>query len=67
MCQMNVVMDNNGQTEKLLDEVTKLEVTPEGIVLSTFFESDKLIPGASIKEIDFTKTTVTLSKKNSQE
>ncbi len=67
MCQMNVVLDKNGETEKLLDEVTKLEVTPEGVVLSTFFESDKLIPRATVKEIDFIKTTVTLSQQNNQE
>ncbi len=63
MCQMKVVMDKNGITEKLMDEVTRLEVTPEGIILSTFFESDKIIQGAQVKMIDFMKTTVTLGEK----
>lgn len=62
MCQMSVVMDKNGDTEKILDEVTRLEVTKDGIVLSTFFEDDKLVPNAQIKTIDFMKTTVTLGK-----
>jgi predicted RNA-binding protein len=63
MCQMKVVIDKNGTTEKLMDEVTRLEVTPEGIVLSTFFENDKVIPGVHVKMIDFMKTTVTLGQK----
>ncbi len=66
MCQMNVVLDKNGRPEKVMDEVTKLEVTPEGVVLSSFFDSDKLIPGANVKEIDFIKTTVTLGQKEGQ-
>ena len=67
MCQMKVVIDKNGLMEKLMDEVTKLEVTPEGVIISTFFESDKMIPGAHVKIIDFMKTTVTLGQKNIQE
>ena len=64
MCQMSVVMDKDGQIEKVMDEVTRLEVTPEGVLLSTFFEADKLMPGTNIKNIDFMNTTVTLGQEN---
>jgi predicted RNA-binding protein len=61
MCQMSVILDNNGRQEKVMDEVTRLEVTSEGVVLSTFFDEPKLVPGAQVREIDFMKTTVFLS------
>ncbi len=64
MCQMSVVLDKNGQQEKVMDDVTRLEVTSEGVLLSTFFESDKLVPSAKIREVDFTSTTVTLEPEN---
>ena len=60
MCQMSVVMDKNGLQEKVLDEVTRLEFSPDGVLLSTFFDEPKLIPGVGVKEIDFIATTVTL-------
>ena len=37
MCQMNVVLEHDGQQEKVMDNVTSLEVTGEGVVVSAFF------------------------------
>ena len=67
MCQMSVMMDNEGQQEKVMDEVTQLEVTPEGVILSTFFDEPKLVPGVQVKKIDFMNTTVTLTAINNTE
>jgi predicted RNA-binding protein len=63
MCQMNVVLKNNGGQEKIMENVTQLEVTTEGVLVSAFFEEPKLVKSASIKSIDFLGGTVTLSNK----
>ena len=67
MCQMSVMMENEGQQEKVMDEVTKLEVTPEGVILSTFFDEPKLVLGVQVKKIDFMSSTVTLTAMNNME
>jgi predicted RNA-binding protein len=63
MCQMNVVLKNNGEQEKIMENVTHLEVTGEGVLVSTFFEDPKLVKSAWVKSIDFLGGTVTLDKK----
>ena len=61
MCQMNVVMENNGNRETILEEVTRLEITSDGIRLSTFFDEPKVYDDVEIKEIDFIGNTVVLT------
>ena len=60
MCQMNVVYEHDGQQEKIMENVTHLEVTGEGILVSTLFEEPKLVKSARVKNIDFQSGTVTL-------
>ena len=55
MCQMNVVLEHDGQQEKVMDNVTSLEVTG-------FFEEPKLVEAARVKSIDFLGGTVTLQE-----
>ena len=43
MCQMNVVLKNNGRQENIMENVTNLEVTNEGVLVSAFFEDPKLV------------------------
>ena len=62
MCQMNVVLEEDGGQEKIMENVTHLEVTGEGVLVSTFFEEPKLVKSARIKNIDFLGGTVTLDK-----
>jgi predicted RNA-binding protein len=64
MCQMNVVLEHDGEQEKIMDNVTHLEVTGEGVVVSTLFEEPKLVKSAWVKNIDFQGGTVTLDNKN---
>ena len=64
MCQMNVVLDHDGGQEKIMDNVTHLEVTGEGVVVSTLFEEPKLVKSAWVKNIDFQNGTVTLDNKD---
>ena len=65
MCQMNVVLDQDGGQEKIMENVTHLEVTAEGVLVSAFFEDPKLVKSARVKNIDFLGGTVTLDNKAS--
>jgi len=61
MCQISAILFRNGEQEKIMDSVTELEVTAEGIRLITLFEEPKLLPGARITKIDFMGGTLTLA------
>jgi predicted RNA-binding protein len=61
MCQVNVVLDKNGEQEKVMENVTLLTIEPEGVLISTLFEKPKLIAGAKLTKIDFLNGTVTLT------
>ena len=63
MCQMKVVLDQDGEQEKIMDNVTHLEVTGEGVLVSTFFEEPKLVKSAWVKDIDFLSGTVILDNR----
>jgi len=60
---MNVVLEQDGEQEKIMENVTHLEVTGEGVLVSTFFEDPKLVKSAWVKNIDFLSGTVTLDNK----
>lgn len=60
MCQMNVVLEQDGELEKVMDNVTHLQVTGEGVLVSTLFEEPKLVKSAWVKDIDFLGGQVTL-------
>ena len=62
MCQMNVVLEHDGEQEKIMENVTNLEVTDEGIIVSTLFEEPKIVKSAHVKNIDFQGGTVVLSE-----
>lgn len=61
MCQIRVVVDKEDGRETLMENVTSLVVTPEGITLHTFFEEPRLVPAAAIANIDFLGGTVILT------
>jgi predicted RNA-binding protein len=63
MCQMNVVLEHDGEQEKIMDNVTHLEVTGEGVLVSTLFEEPKMVKAARVKNIDFQGGTVTLDNR----
>ena len=60
MCQINVVVEREGEQEPVMESVTGLEITTDGIVLSTFFEEPLIIPDVHIKRIDFLGGSVVL-------
>ena len=63
MCQMNVMFEHDGEQEQVMENVTRLEVTGEGVLVSTFFEEPKLVRKARVKSIDFLGGTVTLDNR----
>jgi len=60
MCQMSVVLEHDNGQEKIMDNVTLLEVTAAGVTVSAFFEEPKVVPAARVKKIDFLGRIVTL-------
>ena len=60
MCQISAVLEQDGRQEKIMENVTTLEVTPEGIVLSTLFEEPRLLSSTRIEKIDFLGGCITL-------
>ena len=67
MCQMNVVLEHDGEQEKIMDNATHLEVTDEGVMVSTLFEEPKLVEAARVKSIDFAGGTVILQENHTPE
>ena len=63
MCQMSIVVEKNNQQEKIMENVNLLEVTEEGIVVSTLFEEPRLLRDKEIKQINFLDGLVTLKDK----
>ncbi len=63
MCQMKIMQDKDGQQELVMEDVANLEVVEEGIRISTLFEEPKLIPGVTIKTIDFLSGKTMLQNK----
>lgn len=62
MCQISVVVENNGDQEAVMDNVTSLQVTGEGVVLTTFFEEPLSVPDVVISRIDFLGGKVVLNR-----
>jgi len=67
MCQINVVVEREGNREPIMESVTGLEITEDGIVLSTFFEEPLVIPDVRIKSIDFLGGSVLLVPDKSED
>ncbi len=66
MCQINVVVEREGNREPVMESVTGLKITEDGIVLSTFFEEPLVISDVKIKSIDFLGGSVLLVPDNSE-
>ena len=64
---MNVVLDRDGEEESIMRNVTLLEVTDDGVLVSTLFEEPKLVKSARVKNIDFLNGKVTLNRGTSKD
>ena len=55
MCQATIYLDG----EKIMEDVTLVEILPEGVRLTVFFEPPRIVP-AVIRQIDLLKHRVIL-------
>ena len=61
MCQMNVMLDSGDQPEELIMEnASLLEVTENGVQISSLFDPPRIIPGVRVVKIDFLSGKVLL-------
>jgi len=62
MCQMSIILEQDGKEEVILENASLLEVTDEGVRVSALFEEAKIIKGAEVRAIDFLHGKVTVTK-----
>ncbi|MGV1100638.1 CooT family nickel-binding protein [Thiovibrio sp. JS02] len=62
MCQMSIILEQDGKEEVFLENASFLEVTEEGVRVSALFEEPRLIKGGAVRSVDFLKGRVTVTK-----
>lgn len=62
MCEIRVVMEQNGKEETLMQNVTKIDVIDNGVSITSLFEGSRDVPDTVVKNIDFLAGTVYLQK-----
>ena len=60
MCQTSVVLERDGEQEKIMDNVTSLEMLADGVRIGALFEEPMEINSVRLEKIDFMTGTVTL-------
>lgn len=64
MCQLKAIVEQqDGSREMVMESVTSVAATPEGVVLSTYFEEPLTVPDAWIRTVDFLGGSVVLAIK----
>jgi predicted RNA-binding protein len=63
MCQMSVILEQDGNEAVVAENASLLEVGEDGIRISTLFEEPQFIPGAVVRAIDFLNGRVTVIRK----
>ena len=61
---MSVLLDKGENPEIIMENVSQLEVTDEGVKVSTLFEDPKTIPDVHVTKIDFLNGKVFLGASN---
>ena len=62
MCQMSVVVEDEGVEEMVMENVTRLQVSGTTIEVSAFFEEPRKVEAVFIQSIDFLGGKVVLKK-----
>ena len=60
MCQMNVMLEKGEEPELVMENASMLEVTEDGVQVSSLFDPPKLITGVRVVKIDFMNGKVLL-------
>ena len=53
MCQISVVVEKGDKQEKIMENVTGLQVAKDGVVLTSFFDEPLSVADVVISRIDF--------------
>ncbi|MDH4320192.1 MAG: CooT family nickel-binding protein [Desulfobulbaceae bacterium] len=53
MCQTSVVLDRDGEQEKLMENITSLEMLADGVRIAALFEEPREITSVRLARIDF--------------
>ncbi|MFH1217680.1 MAG: CooT family nickel-binding protein [Pseudomonadota bacterium] len=61
MCQMSVVYEENGERRTVMENVTYLEVSGDGVRVTTLFAEPQVVAASFVKTIDFMGGVVTLA------
>jgi len=64
MCEIRVVMEQDGVEELIMQNVTKLEVHSDSVAITSLFEGSKEISNSVIRNIDFLAGKVFLQKRS---
>ena len=62
MCQMRIVLEQDGREEVFAENASFLEVTPEGLRVEVLFEEPALISGGAVRSIDFLHGRVVVTR-----
>lgn len=65
MCQMSVVVEDEGVETMIMENVTHLQVSGSTIEVNAFFEKPRIVEGVLIQAIDFLGGKVILKKSSS--
>ena len=53
MCQISVVIEKDDEQEKVMENVTGLQVGDDGVILTSFFDEPLSVSDVVISRIDF--------------
>ncbi len=64
MCQMSVLQEKGEQIEIVMENASLLEVTDDGVKVSSLFDPPRTINGVRVAKIDFMNGKVFLENTN---
>ncbi len=62
MCQLKAVVERQGSQETVMESVTVVDVTADGVVLSTYFEEPLTLKGMRIRSVDLLNGSIFLTE-----
>ncbi|MCW5198877.1 CooT family nickel-binding protein [Desulfobulbus sp. F4] len=66
MCQLKAVLERGDRCETLMESVTGMEVTEDGVILSTYFEEPLTLRGVRIRSVDLLNGAILLMEQNKE-
>uniref|UniRef100_UPI0040576C84 CooT family nickel-binding protein n=1 Tax=Candidatus Electronema sp. TaxID=2698783 RepID=UPI0040576C84 len=66
MCQLKAVVERQGSRETVMESVTGVDVTADGVVLSTYFEEPLTLRGVRIRSVDLLNGAILLMEQNKE-